>query len=60
MGIDKKFEDLFINVSSRAALASYYFIDKKDKLAADKAAVDTMRTELNKIKRRYRCFINNF
>ncbi len=52
MGIDKKFEDLFINVSSRAALASYYFIDKKDKLAADKAAVDTMRTELNKINMR--------
>ena len=49
MGIDKKFEDLFINVSSRAALASYYFIGKKDKIAADKAAVDRMRTELNKI-----------
>ena len=49
MGIDKKFEDLFINVSSRAALASYYFIGKKDKIAADKAAVDAMRTELNKI-----------
>ena len=52
MGIDKKFEDLFINVSSRAALASYYFIGKKDKIAADKAAVDTMRTELNKINMR--------
>ncbi len=49
MGIDKKFEDLFINVSTKAALASYYFIGKKDKIAADKAAVDTMRTELNKI-----------
>ena len=49
MGIDKKFEDLFINVSSRAALASYHYIGKKDKIAADKAAVDTMRTELNKI-----------
>ena len=32
MGIDKKFEDLFINVSSKAALASYYFIGKKDKI----------------------------
>ena len=49
MGIDKKFQDLFIKVSTRAALASYYFIGKKDKIAADKAAVDTMRTELNKI-----------
>ncbi len=49
MEINKKYEDLFINVSSRAALASYYFIGKNDKIAADKAAVDTMRTELNKI-----------
>ena len=49
MGLDKKFEDLFIGVSCRAALSSYHFIGKKDKLAADKAAVDTMRVELNKI-----------
>ncbi len=49
MLLDKKFEDLLLNVSSRAALASYPFIGKKDKIAADKAAVDSMRTELNKI-----------
>ena len=49
MTIDKKFEDLLLNVSSRAALASYSFVGKKDKIAADKAAVDSMRTELNKI-----------
>ena len=49
MSLDKKFEDLFINITSRAALASYYFAGKKDKVAADKAAVDKMRTELNKI-----------
>ena len=49
MTINKKFVDLFINVSSRAALASFYLVGKKDKIAADKAAVDTMRTELNKI-----------
>ena len=49
MGLDKKFEDFFVNVSCRAALSSYYFIGKNDKIAADKAAVDTMRAELNKI-----------
>ncbi len=50
MAIDKKFIDQFINVTSKAALASSYLLGKKDKNAADKAAVDTMRTELNKIK----------
>ena len=49
MAIDKKFIDLFINVSSKAALASSYLVGKKDKNAADQAAVDSMRYELNKI-----------
>ena len=49
MAIDKKYIDHFINVSSRAALASYYLVGKKDKIAADQAAVDSMRLELNKI-----------
>ena len=49
MTIDKKFIDQFIKVSSRAALASHYLVGKKDKIAADKAAVDAMRSELNKI-----------
>ena len=49
MTIDKKFIDQFIKVSSKAALASSYFVGKKDKIAADQAAVDSMRTELNKI-----------
>ena len=49
MAIDKKFIDQFINVTSRAAYASSFFIGKKDKIGADKAAVDSMRTELNKI-----------
>jgi fructose-1,6-bisphosphatase II / sedoheptulose-1,7-bisphosphatase len=38
-----------LNVSIRAALASSYFVGKKDKISADKAAVDAMRSELNKI-----------
>ncbi len=49
MTIDKKFIDLFITVSSKAALASSYLVGKKDKIAADKAAVDSMRSELNKL-----------
>ena len=49
MTIDKKYIDHFINVSSKAALASTYLVGKKDKNAADQAAVDSMRTELNKI-----------
>ena len=49
MTIDKKFVDQFIKVSTRAALASYYLVGKKNKIAADKAAVDAMRYELNKI-----------
>jgi len=49
MAIDKKFIDQFIKVSSSAALASSYLVGKKDKIAADQAAVDSMRFELNKI-----------
>ena len=49
MTIDKKFVDQFINVTSKAAYASSFFVGKKDKIAADKAAVDSMRSELNKI-----------
>ena len=49
MSIDQKFIDQFVKVTSKAALASYHLVGKKDKIAADKAAVDAMRTELNKI-----------
>jgi len=47
MSIDKKFIDQFVNVTSKAAIASSYYVGKKDKIAADKAAVDSMRSELN-------------
>jgi fructose-1,6-bisphosphatase II / sedoheptulose-1,7-bisphosphatase len=49
MTIDKKYIDLFHDVSARAAFSSYHLVGKKDKIAADKAAVDSMRNELNKI-----------
>ena len=47
MAIDKKFIDQFVNVTSKAAIASSYLVGKRDKIAADKAAVDSMRRELN-------------
>ena len=49
MAIDKKYIDQFINVSSKAAFEASYLVGKKDKIAADQAAVDSMRFELNKI-----------
>ena len=49
MTIDRKYINHFINVSSKAALASSYLVGKKNKNAADQAAVDSMRAELNKI-----------
>ena len=49
MAIDKQFIEQFISVTSKAALAASYLVGKNDKIAADKAAVDSMRTELNKI-----------
>jgi fructose-1,6-bisphosphatase II / sedoheptulose-1,7-bisphosphatase len=49
MAIDKKYIDQFINVSSKASLASSYLVGKKDKIAADQAAVDSMRFQLNNI-----------
>ena len=49
MTIDKNFIDKFVNITSKAALASSYLVGKKDKIAADKAAVDSMRSELNNL-----------
>jgi len=49
MAIEKKFVDQLVNVTSKAALASSYLVGKKDKISADKAAVDSMRSELNNL-----------
>ena len=49
MILDEELEKLFLNVSIKAAYSSYHLVGKKDKNAADKAAVDSMRSELNKI-----------
>ena len=49
MTIDKKYIEQIINVTSKAAIASSHLVGKKDKNAADQAAVDAMRNELNNI-----------
>ncbi len=49
MTLDKKFIDQFVNVTIKAASAASHLVGKKDKNAADQAAVDSMRNELNKI-----------
>jgi fructose-1,6-bisphosphatase II / sedoheptulose-1,7-bisphosphatase len=49
MSIDPKYLDLFIKATEKGAIGASKFIGKKDKIAADKGAVDLMRRELNKI-----------
>ncbi len=49
MSIDKRFLNLFIKTTEKAAIGASRFIGKNDKIAADKGAVDPMRRELNKI-----------
>ena len=49
MTIDNKYVEQFVNVTSKAAIASSHLVGKKNKIAADQAAVDAMRSELNKI-----------
>ena len=38
-----------LKVSQLAAIAVYDFIGKKDEISADRAAVESMREELNKV-----------
>ena len=49
MTIDPKFLNLFIKATEKAAIGASKFIGKKDKIGADKGAVDPMRRELNRI-----------
>ena len=50
MALDKKLVKDIISITSKAAISSYKFIGKKDKINADKAATDSMRNEINKLK----------
>ncbi len=49
MTIDTKYLKLFVNATEKAAYGAYSFVGKNDKIAADQAAVDNMRSEFNKI-----------
>jgi len=49
MSIDSKYLKLFALATEKAAYGATKFIGKNDKIAADQAAVDNMRNELNKI-----------
>ena len=49
MTIEHKYLKYFINSTEKAAIGAFNFIGKKDKIAADQAAVDNMRNEFNKI-----------
>ena len=50
MALNKELIDKIITVTSRAAISCHKFVGKNDKNNADKAATDTMRSELNKLK----------
>ena len=50
MPLNKELIDQIITVTSRAAISCHKFIGKNDKINADKAATDTMRNEINKLK----------
>ena len=49
MIIDKTLIKSFVKTTERAAYGASLFKGKNDKISADKAAVDEMRNELNKI-----------
>ena len=50
MTLKKELVDEIVKVTSKAAISCHKFIGKNDKIKADKAATDTMRDEINKLK----------
>ena len=49
MTLNKDLVNKFTHITSSAAAATYKYIGKKNKILADKAAVDMMRNEINKL-----------
>ena len=49
MDIDKIFQDHLIKITQEAAISVYPHLGKNNKIAADEAATNSMRTNLNKI-----------
>ena len=50
MPLNKDLTKEIVTVTPRAAIACYKFLGKNDKKSADKAATDSMRNEINKLK----------
>tara|TARA_B100000941_G_scaffold69611_1_gene47035 strand:+ start:411 stop:1361 length:951 start_codon:yes stop_codon:yes gene_type:complete len=50
VALNKQLIDEIVNVTSRAAISCHEFIGKNEKIMADKAATDSMRNEINKLK----------
>ena len=50
MPLNKELINNFVTVTSKAAISCYDFIGKNDKNNADKAATDSMRNEINKLR----------
>ena len=50
MSLKKELVDEIVKVTSKAAISCHKFIGKNDKINTDKAATDTMRDEINKLK----------
>ena len=49
MKLSKELLNNLVNITSNAAIACYPYIGKNEKILADKAATDIMRSELNKL-----------
>ncbi len=49
MNLNKELINKLVNVTTSASIACHKFIGKNDKIAADKAATDAMRKNLNKL-----------
>ena len=50
MALDKELINKIITITSKAAISCHKFVGKNDKINADKAATDTIRNEINKLK----------
>jgi fructose-1,6-bisphosphatase II / sedoheptulose-1,7-bisphosphatase len=49
MSLDKNLTENLINITSKAAISCFPHLGKKNKIQADKAATDVMRSNLNKL-----------
>ena len=49
MNIDKVFQDQLIKITQEAAISVYPHLGKNNKIIADEAATNSMRTNLNKM-----------